>query len=159
MIGLLLGNRGSRGTRATVNAFRSPEARPILFGSIGIAVGVVALWVFGAAVLSLLNAWIVVLVTAALAVAVYVRGRKVRQRQEWIDTGHCAECGYDLQGLTTSACPECGRDAALDEPVWRRLRREHEAKYGRDTTALTGGVELDDATVRRLLAKAQTFDL
>ena len=158
MIGLLFGNRSSGGTRATINAFRSPESRSILVASVGIAVAAVALWAGGAAVLSLLNAWIVVLLTAALGVAVYVRGRKVRQRQEWIDAGHCAQCGYDLHGVPARVCPECGRDGALDEPVWRRLQREHEAKFGRDTAALTGGVELDDAAVRRLLAKAQTFD-
>jgi len=29
---------------------------------------------------------------------------------------YCLECGYSLHGLTTSACPECGRPFSLAEP-------------------------------------------
>ncbi len=157
MIGLLF----NRGSRASFNALKSPESRSIFLGTIGILAAAFGLWVFGAAVLSLLNAWIVVGLTGVLAVVVYVRGRRVRRRQEWIDTGFCGDCGYDLLSSGVRVCPECGRDAALDEPVWRKLRREHEAKYGRDVAAEARGAgkEVDEATVRRLLARATLSDL
>ncbi len=130
-------------------------------GTVGILAACILLWVGWAAVLSLLNAWAVVGLTAALAVAVYVRGRGVRRRQLWINEGFCGQCGYDLHTVPSSVCPECGRDAAVDEPIWRRLRREHEAKYGRDVAADARGegVQVDDATVRRLLARAQVSEL
>ena len=144
------------------NGFRSlassPQRVQLFTAAVGMFAAVGVGWVVVAGVLSLLSWWGVMLAAIGLAVAVYVRGRQQRQRQAWVDAGHCAACGYDLRGLPTSVCPECGRDAVLDEPTWRRLRREHEAKYGRDTTALTGGADLDDATVRKLLARAQALD-
>ena len=129
---------------------------------IGLAVLAVG-WALVIGAVSLLSWWVMILITAALAVAVYVRGQKAGRRQTWIDAGHCAQCGYDLQGSPTRTCPECGRDSTLDEPAWRRLRREHEAKYGRAPTAseTTAAAELDEAQIRKLLARAEqsTLDL
>lgn len=31
--------------------------------------------------------------------------------------GHCKECGYNLTGLTSSRCPECGTDVEAKEEV------------------------------------------
>ncbi len=31
--------------------------------------------------------------------------------------GHCVHCGYDLQGLSSSKCPECGRNPGLSADV------------------------------------------
>ena len=139
-----------------MGAFRSPESRSLLVGILGVLGALAVLLVGWTAVLSLLNAWVVVGLTLVLAAMVYVRTRKQRRRQGWIDTGCCAQCGYDLQASASRVCPECGRDAAQDEPVWRKLRREHEAKYGRSVAADARGegVQVDEATVRRLLARA-----
>jgi hypothetical protein len=144
-----------------LNGFRSlssPQRMQMFYRAVAVTAAAVVGWAVFVGVLSLVSWWGVMLVTIGLAVAVYVRGGKGRQREEWIDAGCCAACGYDLTRLPTSVCPECGRDASLDEPTWRRLRREHEAKYGRDTAALTRGVELDEAAVRQLLAKAKASE-
>lgn len=34
---------------------------------------------------------------------------KRQRRRQWLRTGCCKYCGYDLQGLPTQRCPECGR--------------------------------------------------
>lgn len=36
----------------------------------------------------------------------------LRRRGRIIDPGACTACGYDLRGLSTRACPECGHDPA-----------------------------------------------
>ncbi len=33
---------------------------------------------------------------------------KLRREIRWRKPGHCAKCDYDLAGLTTNQCPECG---------------------------------------------------
>jgi hypothetical protein len=154
MIGLLFGFRGSAGE--TFAGLNSPFARSAFFWAVvGLAAGTVA-FVGGIALLSWVTTWwMIVLLTGALAVAVYVRSRRANRRQMWIALNCCAECGYDLDELPTRTCPECGRDANLDEPTWRRLRREHEAKYGRPVATPAAAAPIDEAEVRRLLARAQ----
>jgi hypothetical protein len=43
-----------------------------------------------------------------------------RRSVRWAGTGRCVECGYDLAGNTTGACPECGQrrepDIISDDP-------------------------------------------
>ncbi len=158
MIGLLFRSSGGSPGKAFAS-LKAPEARSVFFGSIGILFAAAAVWFAGALVLSFLHAWMVVVLTAALAAAVYVRGRAGRQRQEWVDVGCCAECGFDLRAAPSTVCPDCGRDSTLDEPVWRRLQREHAAKYGRPDLDAAANAQLDDATIRRLLARADLTDM
>ena len=142
-----------------IDAIRSPQTRPIFVQAVLIILGIGVVWLGGMALLSLLNAWVFVLLTAVLAVAVYVRGAKAKLREARVDANHCAACGYDLDAVESRVCPECGRDATRDEPTWRRLRREHEAKYGKpDPHAAAAGADVDEATVQRLLAKARAAE-
>ncbi len=145
--------------RNAFGSLSSPQRMRLFYRLVAMVVAVIVAWAVLLGVLSLVSWWAVMLATAGLAVAVYVKGSKARQREEWIEAGFCGVCGYSLHGLPTTICPECGRDGAIDEPTWRRLRREHEAKFGRDTSALTGGASLDDATVRKLLAKAKALEM
>jgi hypothetical protein len=109
---------------------RSPQSRGLLFKIVGILAVFAGIWVVIVAVLSLFNAWIIVLLTAILGSVVGVREWHSRRREGWILQGRCAACGYDLRA-TPERCPECGRDATLDEPIWRRMRRELEAKLAK----------------------------
>ena len=121
-----------------------------------LGVGLVLVLLVAGGVLSLVGPWLIIGLTAVLAAVVYVRSRRVAQRQWWVDNNCCAACGYDLDVAPTRTCPQCGRDATQDEPVWRRLRREHEAKYGRppQPAETYEASQLDEADIRRLLAKA-----
>jgi hypothetical protein len=92
---------------------KSPEARGLLFQIL--------------AILSILNVWLILLIVIVLGAVVFVREWLAKRRETWIHQGHCAQCGYDLHGEPV-VCPECGRDSRLDEPIWRRMRRELEAK-------------------------------
>jgi len=109
---------------------RSPQSRGLLFKIVGILAVFAGIWIVIVAVLSLFNAWIIVLLTAVLGMVVGFREWHSRRREGWILQGRCAACGYDLRA-TPERCPECGRDASLDEPIWRRMRRELEAKLAR----------------------------
>ena len=106
---------------------RSPESRLQFCQIVALIVGSVLVWVFFAAFLSFFNAWFIILLTFVLGGYVGYRELQRRRRETWIATGHCAACGYDLRA-TPDRCPECGRDPRLDEPIWRRMRRELEAK-------------------------------
>ena len=114
----------------------SPESRGALLKIVGIIAAVAVVWLIVAAILSLFNAWFVVALAAVLAMVVYTKEWHQRRREEWIQEGCCANCGYDLRA-TPDRCPECGRDARLDEPIWRRMRRELEAKLLADASAPT----------------------
>ncbi len=46
-------------------------------------------------------------ILAALAAIVFSLV-KLRSEVRWRTPGHCAECDYDLAGLTADRCPECG---------------------------------------------------
>jgi hypothetical protein len=46
------------------------------------------------------------LYTAVWAIAILGVGHLVRRRR--VRTGHCKCCRYDLTGITTGVCPECG---------------------------------------------------
>ena len=37
-------------------------------------------------------------------------------RQERFDLGLCSKCGYDMLGVTTTTCPECGAKESEDSP-------------------------------------------
>lgn len=44
----------------------------------------------------------------------------MQETQKVQDTGlRCPSCGYNLTALTSSTCPECGREFALKEPAVR----------------------------------------
>jgi hypothetical protein len=49
-----------------------------------------------------------VVATAWMPLPVSAVVRRVRRRR----TGGCRGCGYDLRGLPTGVCPECGRSEA-----------------------------------------------
>jgi hypothetical protein len=87
-----------------------------------LASGVVG-WVVLAYLFSFFSYWVIILLTIALAAVVYVKEHQKTRRQRWLDQGCCGGCGYDLRA-TPDRCPECGRDTTLDEPTWRKLRRE-----------------------------------
>jgi hypothetical protein len=46
--------------------------------------------------------------TAAMAIASLVQGRRALRRWYRVQRGRCSQCGYDLTGNTSGACPECG---------------------------------------------------
>ncbi len=52
--------------------------------------------------LGVLGLMVVWLVTVPRAIRSVVRDRRLRRG------GHCASCNYDVRGLATSVCPECG---------------------------------------------------
>ena len=49
--------------------------------------------------------WSLVLVLLPWPVIAY---RRWRWKRKWEREGLCRECGYDLQGITSDRCPECG---------------------------------------------------
>ena len=160
----LLGAPVGSGERGIARIISAARQDPWLF--LKLAGGGLALVVAGAVAVgavSLLNVWVLVGLTLALAAVVGVRTYRQQQRTWWIDQGCCAACGYDLTGLPTKVCPECGRDSAQDEPTWRRLRREHEAKFGRTPQAAEtfAAGQMDEAEIQKLLARAraQSMDL
>ncbi|MHC4909585.1 MAG: hypothetical protein ACYTF9_07710 [Planctomycetota bacterium] len=71
---------------------------PFIIESVGPIVFIVAHLALGAGVVLLTIGW-----------------RKARRR---LQRGLCRDCGYELRGLETERCPECGRPTAADE---RRL--------------------------------------
>ncbi len=59
-------------------------------------------------------AWIPALLFGLGAAACDWRARRVRA---WMTGNRCRGCGYELTGLKSGRCPECGRDGAGDERV------------------------------------------
>ncbi|NLG44664.1 MAG: hypothetical protein GX547_15585 [Phycisphaerae bacterium] len=58
-------------------------------------------------------AWVVTFFCVALSVTVFVnamirRSYRVALPEILRSLGRCAECGYDLTGLQSDTCPECG---------------------------------------------------
>lgn len=39
--------------------------------------------------------------------------RRSRRRLDWYTNNHCTTCGYDMTGVPTERCPECGAIARL----------------------------------------------
>jgi len=80
----------------------------LIVGSAGSVVGIapaatsLADLAAGALIVGLLAVYAIILYRTTRN---YVRQCVRRQRCE---TGCCAECGYDLRGLTETRCPECG---------------------------------------------------
>lgn len=50
-----------------------------------------------------------------LRVGVAVRGRRRARRRA--AAGRCVSCGYDLRGLSSGRCPECGRSVTTAWPI------------------------------------------
>jgi hypothetical protein len=46
-----------------------------------------------------------------LCVAVGVLAKRRRRSLDWYDASRCSTCGYDLAGLDSLRCPECGNIA------------------------------------------------
>lgn len=49
-----------------------------------------------------LRLWVIALAAAGVALGVWLIGRRYR------DPAKCPDCGYDIRGLTSGTCPECG---------------------------------------------------
>ncbi len=49
---------------------------------------------------------------ALALIAILFSGFRTTRRQNWLKTGRCGECGYDLRA-TPERCPECGRAAQV----------------------------------------------
>jgi hypothetical protein len=56
--------------------------------------------------------WLTTLLSLPLVSRIY----RHRRANRWHREGRCRKCGYDLRGLTSDRCPECG------EPVHREVR-------------------------------------
>ncbi len=108
-------------------ALENEQARNLFFNAIIVLAAIAIAWIIAVIILSSAGCVATFLFTAALAGIVFYKQQKANRREEWIATGHCAACGYDLRATPTK-CPECGRDATQDEPPWRRLRRHYDAK-------------------------------
>jgi hypothetical protein len=115
---------GSLDPRKAFANLQTPEDKANFWKIIGLLAGAVAAWFTLSAILAIFPWWLIVLAVAGLAGYVWFRSWKIAERQWRIDAGFCGQCGYDLRGSPT-VCPECGRDARLDEPTWRKLKREH----------------------------------
>ncbi len=137
---------------------KSPQTRGMLLQLLGIVGAIALIWVVIAAILSLFNAWLIALLAIGLGIAVFVRQWKINRRENWIQTGHCAQCGYDLQA-TPDICPDCGRDARLDEPIWRRMRRELEAKLLADAEKADADKTDDANTITEIPSPPPTVRL
>jgi hypothetical protein len=117
-------NTGSSKSKNAFANLQTPEDKANFWKIIGLLAGAVAAWFTLSAILAIFPWWLIVLAVTGLAGYVWFRSWKTAGRQWRIDAGFCGQCGYDLRGSPT-VCPECGRDAGLDEPTWRKLKREH----------------------------------
>lgn len=80
------------------------------YGGHSVYVGLPLWWIY--VMLGLIAAW-------RLGVRRMQRWRRRMRRQ-------CVECGYDLRGNTSGACPECGSKVNLrPTPYWSNLRGHH----------------------------------
>jgi hypothetical protein len=53
--------------------------------------------------------WAPLLATVAVAAAAYRRLRRTQRHQP----GHCPQCNYNLTGVRSATCPECGAGIAV----------------------------------------------
>jgi hypothetical protein len=105
----------------------SPETYSMFVQALCLLFGVSIFWVLFAIILSSLGGPLFILLTLGLVATFFVRSYKIKRREQWINEGRCGQCGYDLRA-TPERCPECARDAAQDEPAWRKMRRERELR-------------------------------
>ncbi len=133
-------------TRRPFAALKSPQALNLFYRAVGMLFGAMLAWMLLIAILSLINAWVMVLLTCGLGAAVYVRDRRARQQDAWIQQGRCGGCGYDLP-VPPAKCPHCGRDGAADEPAWRKLRREHASRKTAEIAGKAAGVSSEPIPV------------
>lgn len=91
-LGVSLGNVFTSGVNFLLDQFRNPDGTSKLEGAD-------YYWFFTALMLATSVAFIFM--------ALRYKGRTYIQG-EVSDPTHCANCGYDLIGLTVTACPECG---------------------------------------------------
>jgi hypothetical protein len=64
--------------------------------------------------------WIVVAAFGGAALAAYVLARRINPPPR-VRPGYCRKCGYDLHGITSNVCPECGTPLLS----YRELARQH----------------------------------
>ena len=117
-------------------ALNSSESYATFASALAVLAGLLIVLAIFVALLSLLGGPGIILLTMALAAVVYWRTHELHVREQRVQSGHCADCGYDLRA-SPERCPECGRDATQDEPAWRRMRRLREAEVKRTAAADT----------------------
>ena len=65
--------------------------------------------------------WVVADVIGLILLAVWIRAILYwllrRRSDRRASAGQCPSCGYDLTGLATAVCPECGRSSAESPPA------------------------------------------
>jgi len=72
--------------------------------------------------------------------------------------GYCIDCQYSLRGLTSNACPECGRPFNPDNPTsYLRTAEEPERRRIRRILAYAGRIAL--IVVFAIVARAAAFGL
>lgn len=71
------------------------------------------------ALLAIFACAVLVLVAAIVLLVRGWRGRRVD------DDPHCRKCGYNLRGITSNSCPECGLTVSVKTVVWGQRRRRH----------------------------------
>ena len=119
---LTRGLAGARGGETTIHPF----AAYLMLAVAGAVIAAFAL------LLSNLHPALLALLVAAMAVPVTQITFQQHLRRRRIDSGLCAECGYDLRA-TEERCPEC--NTLVSEEQLRRRRIRAELRAAREAVA------------------------
>jgi hypothetical protein len=114
-------------SREILAALNTPQSRHLFIRIVGLLAGFALFWIVLVAILSLFPAWTIILLALVLGAVWQFKRWQQKRREAWIDSGCCGACGYDLRA-SPAVCPECGRDPGLDEPIWKKVRRNFVAR-------------------------------